>query len=89
MSFSLAQLIERRQAGQYDLHTQYISPHMARVQQIIGFDKIYVRGKGLIIGDEEVELIVNAFDQVMAETMNLKDRVWATSSELIKQAMTA
>jgi 4-aminobutyrate aminotransferase-like enzyme len=41
----------------------------------------------LIIGDEEVDMIVNAFDQIMEETKNLKGRVWATSGELIKQAM--
>ena len=41
----------------------------------------------LIIGDEEVDVIVHAFDQIMEETRNLKGRVWATSGELIKQAM--
>src|SRR3989304_7111458 len=46
MSYSLSQLIEERQADQYDLHTRYISPHMARVQQILGFDQIYPRGGG-------------------------------------------
>ena len=38
MSFSLTQLIAARQADQYDLHMKYISPHMARVQKIIGCD---------------------------------------------------
>jgi acetylornithine/succinyldiaminopimelate/putrescine aminotransferase len=51
MSFSLTQLIEARQADQYDLHMKYISPHMARVQQIIGFDKIYLRGEGAYLWD--------------------------------------
>jgi len=41
----------------------------------------------LIIGDEEVGMIVQAFDTIMDETRNLKGRVWATSGELIKQAM--
>ena len=53
MAFSLTQLIEARQADQYDLHTRYISPHMARVQQIIGFDKIYTRGQGAYLWDED------------------------------------
>jgi len=53
MSFSLTQLIEARQADQYDLHTKYISPHMARVQQIIGFDKIYTRGEGAYLWDTD------------------------------------
>ena len=51
MSFSIAKLIEERQADQYDLHMKYISPHMARVQKIIGFDKIYVRGEGAYLWD--------------------------------------
>jgi len=51
MSFSLAQLIQDRQDDQYDLHMKYISPHMARVQQIIGFDKIYARGEGAYLWD--------------------------------------
>jgi acetylornithine/succinyldiaminopimelate/putrescine aminotransferase len=41
----------------------------------------------LIIGDEEVDAIVSAFDAVMSETRNIRGRVWATSAELIKQAM--
>jgi ornithine--oxo-acid transaminase len=53
MAFSLTQLIEERQADQYSLHTRYLSPHMARVQQIIGFDKIYTRGLGAYLWDEE------------------------------------
>lgn len=53
MSFSLTQLIETRQADQYDLHSKSISPHMARVQQIIGFDKIYQRGEGAYLWDVE------------------------------------
>jgi acetylornithine/succinyldiaminopimelate/putrescine aminotransferase len=53
MAFSLTQLIEKRQADQYDLHTRYISPHMARVQQIIGFDKIYTRGEGAYLWDAD------------------------------------
>jgi ornithine--oxo-acid transaminase len=53
MSFSLAQLIKDRQADQYDLHMKYISPHMARVQKIIGFDKIYTRGEGAYLWDTD------------------------------------
>ena len=51
MSFSLTQLIEARQADQYGLHMKYISPHMARVQQIIGFDKLYSHGEGAYLWD--------------------------------------
>src|SRR5574342_408770 len=51
MSFSLTQLIEAQQADQYELHMKYISPHMARVQKIIGFDKLYTRGEGAYLSD--------------------------------------
>jgi ornithine--oxo-acid transaminase len=53
MSFSLTQLIEARQADQYNLHMKYISPHMARVQQILDFDKIYIRGEGAYLWDAD------------------------------------
>ena len=53
MSFSLTQLIEARQADQYDLHMKYISPHMVRVQQIIGFDKRYTHGEGAYLWDAD------------------------------------
>ncbi|OGO34089.1 MAG: hypothetical protein A2Z16_02430 [Chloroflexi bacterium RBG_16_54_18] len=41
----------------------------------------------LIIGDEEVELIIRAFDQVMGDAARLRGRVWGQSSKLIKQAL--
>jgi len=53
MTFSLTQLIESRQADQYSLHTRFISPHMARVQEIIGFDKLYMRGEGAYLWDAD------------------------------------
>ena len=43
----------------------------------------------LIIGEVEVDMIVNAFDTIMGETQNVRGRVWATSTELIKQAMSS
>ncbi|MBC7265298.1 MAG: aspartate aminotransferase family protein [Chloroflexi bacterium] len=53
MVFSLARLIEERQGDQYLLHERYINPYMARVQQIIGFDKIYTRGEGAYLWDKD------------------------------------
>ena len=53
MAWSLRQLIESRQADQYRLHEQYINPSLARVQGIIGFDKIYTRGEGAYLWDAE------------------------------------
>jgi acetylornithine/succinyldiaminopimelate/putrescine aminotransferase len=51
MAFSLVELIEARQAEQYPLHMRYINPPLARVQGIIGFDKLYARGEGADLWD--------------------------------------
>jgi ornithine--oxo-acid transaminase len=53
MTFSLAQLISERQADQYSLHRQYVNSSLARVQGIIGFDKIWARGHGAYLWDIE------------------------------------
>jgi ornithine--oxo-acid transaminase len=41
----------------------------------------------LIIGDEEVEMIVSAFDAVMAEALDIRGAVWAQSVQLTKHAL--
>ena len=51
MVFSLAQRIEKRQSEQYALHRQHLNSSLARVQRIIGFDKIYTRGEGAYLWD--------------------------------------
>jgi ornithine--oxo-acid transaminase len=43
----------------------------------------------LIIGNEEVEMIVSAFDAVMAEAQKVRGRVWGQSAQLIKHALEA
>jgi ornithine--oxo-acid transaminase len=53
VTFSLAELIEKRQGEQYPLHRQYINSSLTRVQAIIGFDKIYTRGKGAYLWDAD------------------------------------
>lgn len=53
MTFSLAELIEEREGEQYPLHRQYINAGLARVQGIIGFDKIWARGEGANLWDVE------------------------------------
>lgn len=52
MSFTMAELIERRQGEQYALHRRYINASLARVQAIIGFDKNYTRGEGSYLWDK-------------------------------------
>ena len=49
----LAQIVEQRQSDQYALHQQYLNTSLARVQAIIGFDKIYTRGEGAYPWDAE------------------------------------
>ena len=51
MAFSLAEMIAARHSEQYSLHERYINPSLARVQGIIGFDKIYARGEGAYLWD--------------------------------------
>ncbi|MCJ7622601.1 MAG: aspartate aminotransferase family protein [Anaerolineaceae bacterium] len=41
----------------------------------------------LIIGHEEVEMIVDAFDNVLTEAERLRGRVWGLSGQLIKHAL--
>jgi ornithine--oxo-acid transaminase len=41
----------------------------------------------LIIGDEEVNRIVTAFDAVLSESTSIQGQVWSTSTELIKAAL--
>lgn len=53
MSFSLAKLIEERQSEQFSLHQRYINPSLTRVLGIIGFNKVYTRGKGAYLWDIE------------------------------------
>lgn len=53
VAFSLTDRIEARQGEQYALHRQYLNSSLARVQAIIGFDKIYTRGEGAYLWDVE------------------------------------
>jgi acetylornithine/succinyldiaminopimelate/putrescine aminotransferase len=51
MTFSIAKLIQDRLGEQYPLHARYINGSLARVQSIIGFDKIYTRAEGCYLWD--------------------------------------
>jgi ornithine--oxo-acid transaminase len=61
MVFSLAELIQERQGEQYALHRQYLNTSLAKVQAIIGFDKIWARGEGAylwdVTGDRYLDLL--------------------------------
>jgi ornithine--oxo-acid transaminase len=43
----------------------------------------------LIIGDEEVEVIVSALNDVLAEAAHLTGRLWSLSARLVKKAIVA
>jgi ornithine--oxo-acid transaminase len=82
------------EAAEKGLFTQLIVMSLMRDHRIL----TQVGGPGvniikllppLTIGNEEVEMIVKAFDVVMEETKNLSGRVWGTSTELIKHAMSS
>jgi ornithine--oxo-acid transaminase len=55
MPFTFTQLIKERQNDQFKLHRQYVSPANVRVNEIIGFDKMYVRGEGAYLWDIQGE----------------------------------
>jgi ornithine--oxo-acid transaminase len=51
MTFQLRELIERHQGQQLSLLSEYINPQMAKVLKTLGFDPVYVRGKGSHLWD--------------------------------------
>lgn len=53
MTWPVGQLIEERLAEQYRLHRHFINASLARVQAIIGFDRIYTRGQGAYLWDAD------------------------------------
>ena len=53
MEWSLGELLEGRLSEQHSLYKRYINPSLARVQAIIGFDKIYTRGQGAYLWDSD------------------------------------
>lgn len=95
MTLSITQIIEQRQPEQYGLDRRYINPRRARVQAIIGPEKTHTRGQRaylklfppLIIGEEEVEMMIAALEAVMAEAAHVRRRVWRLRGRLIGHAM--
>ena len=49
----VAKLIEQRAAETHDLYSRYINPSFARVLQIIGYDKVYTKGEGAYLYDQD------------------------------------
>jgi len=53
MGLNLTKLIAEHEGENYQLHRQYLNPAFARVLQIIGYDKIYIRGEGAYLYDRD------------------------------------
>ena len=53
MSFDLQALINSRNGENVALQRENSNPQFARVLRLIGFDKVYVRGLGQYLYDEE------------------------------------
>jgi len=91
-SFGLKAAWAALEAAEKGLFTQLVVMSLMRDHHIL----TQVGGPGvniikllppLTIGDEEVDIIVAAFEAIMQETADLRGKVWASSTELIKHAM--
>ncbi len=51
--FDLGQVLRRRGPERYALHRQYLNPQLPRMLHAIGFDKVYTRGEGAYLYDED------------------------------------
>ncbi|MBN9621105.1 MAG: aminotransferase class III-fold pyridoxal phosphate-dependent enzyme, partial [Actinobacteria bacterium] len=51
--FDLAEVLRQRGGARYELHRRHLNPQLPRMLHAIGFDKIYVRGEGAYLYDEE------------------------------------
>jgi len=80
------------EAAQKGLFTQFVVMSLMRDHRILtqvgGPDVNIIKLlPPLIIGDDEVQAIVSAFDAVMAEAQHLTGRVWGLMGNLVKQAV--
>jgi ornithine--oxo-acid transaminase len=51
--FDLTKLLEQRSGENYDLHARLLNPQIPRVLKTLGFDRVYVRGEGCYLYDEQ------------------------------------
>ncbi|HEX4220706.1 MAG TPA: aspartate aminotransferase family protein [Acidimicrobiales bacterium] len=52
MPFDLAALLEQHRGENFELHTEFMNPQMAKMLKTIGFDRFYVRGEGSVLIDD-------------------------------------
>ena len=48
MAFDLAALMNEHQGQSFDLHSQFMNPQLVKVLKTLGFDRQYVRRRGLL-----------------------------------------
>ena len=55
MAFDLAKVLADRHGENFELHSEFMNPQMARVLRTEGFDRFYVRGEGCYLYDDRGE----------------------------------
>jgi ornithine--oxo-acid transaminase len=50
--FNLAELMQSRHGENFQLHTEYVNPQLAKVLKTLGMDRFYERGEGCYLYDE-------------------------------------
>lgn len=53
MPFNLSELLADRDGENFQLHTKYMNPQLAKVVKTLGFDRFYARGEGCYLFDEQ------------------------------------
>ena len=53
MPFNLPELLQRRHGENFQLHSEYVNPQLAKVLKTLGFDRFYERGEGCYLIDDE------------------------------------
>src|ERR1700684_1480730 len=53
MAFNLSELLADRDGENFQLHSKYMNPQLAKVVKTLGFDRFYVRGEGCYLYDDE------------------------------------
>src|SRR6204780_1950954 len=55
MAFNLAELLADRDGQNFQLHSKYMNPQLAKVLKTLGFDRFYERGEGCYLYDRDGE----------------------------------
>ncbi len=53
MTFDLSELLRQRHGENFQLHAKYLNPQLTKVIKTLGFDRLYVRGEGCYLFDDD------------------------------------